>query len=40
MKTFNPKHGFGFIDCPVAHDKYGRDVFIHKDWHRKSTMQG
>lgn len=30
IKTFNAKHGFGFIDCPLAAEKYGRDVFIHK----------
>eukprot|EP00434_Breviolum_minutum_P001529 symbB.v1.2.001348.t1/scaffold69.1/size353428/3 len=30
IKTFNAKHGFGFIDCPAANDKFGRDVFIHK----------
>ncbi|CAE7041784.1 unnamed protein product [Symbiodinium natans] len=30
VKTFNSKHGFGFIDCPAANDKFGRDVFIHK----------
>jgi len=30
VKTFNSKHGFGFIDCPAANEKFGRDVFIHK----------
>lgn len=30
IKTFNSKHGFGFIDCPAAAEKFGRDVFIHK----------
>eukprot|EP00930_Biecheleria_cincta_P071534 TRINITY_DN59025_c0_g1_i1.p1 TRINITY_DN59025_c0_g1~~TRINITY_DN59025_c0_g1_i1.p1 ORF type:complete len:430 (-),score=73.79 TRINITY_DN59025_c0_g1_i1:50-1339(-) len=30
LKSFNPKHGFGFIDCPEARHRYGRDVFVHK----------
>merc|ERR1719330_1864731 len=30
IKTFNSKHGFGFIDCPPAYDQWKRDVFIHK----------
>lgn len=30
IKTFNHKHGFGFIDCPESYPKYKRDVFIHK----------
>lgn len=32
IKSFNAKNGFGFIDCPPAHDRWGRDVFIHKNW--------
>jgi len=30
IKSFNPRHGFGFIDCPDAYARFGRDVFIHK----------
>lgn len=30
LKSFNPRHGYGFIDCPEARSRYGRDVFIHK----------
>jgi len=30
VKSFNAEKGFGFIDCPEAHAKYGRDVFLHK----------
>lgn len=30
IKSFNPEKGFGFIDCPQAHDRWQRDVFIHK----------
>lgn len=30
IKTFNSKHGFGFIDCLLASDRFGRDVFVHK----------
>lgn len=30
IKTFNSRHGFGFIDCGAAYDKWRRDVFIHK----------
>lgn len=30
IKSFNPRHGFGFIDCPDAHARFGRDVFVHK----------
>jgi len=30
VKSYNPKQGYGFIDCPEAHAHYGRDVFIHK----------
>jgi len=31
IKSFNPKKGFGFIDCPEASIHFsGRDVFIHK----------
>lgn len=30
IKSFNPKHGFGFIDCPDARNRFGRDVFIHR----------
>lgn len=27
----------GFIDCPAANDKFGRDVFIHKAWILRSS---
>jgi len=30
IKSFNPRHGFGFIDCPDARSRFSRDVFIHK----------
>jgi len=30
IKSYNPRHGFGFIDCPAAAAQFGRDVFIHK----------
>lgn len=30
IKSFNVQKGFGFIDCPEAHQVYGRDVFLHK----------
>jgi len=30
IKTFNPKHGFGFVDCPAARAQWQRDVFVHK----------
>lgn len=30
IKSFNPRHGFGFIDCPEAFERYRRDVFIHR----------
>jgi len=29
LKTFSPKDGYGFIDCPALFDRFGRDVFIH-----------
>lgn len=30
IKSYNPKQGYGFLDCPEAHACFGRDVFIHK----------
>lgn len=30
IKSFNAKHGFGFIDCAPIRSRFGRDVFIHK----------
>merc|ERR1719201_2921774 len=30
IKSFNVQKGFGFIECPEAHQVYGRDVFLHK----------
>jgi len=30
IKSFNAKQGFGFIECPEAHEIFGRDVFLHK----------
>merc|ERR1719262_799372 len=30
IKSYNPKQGYGFLDCPDAHMAFGRDVFIHK----------
>lgn len=29
LKTFSPKDGYGFIDCPPLFKRFGRDVFIH-----------
>merc|ERR1719453_782553 len=30
VKSYNVQKGFGFIECPEAHQIYGRDVFLHK----------
>lgn len=30
IKSFNADKGFGFIECPEAHQRFGRDVFLHK----------
>merc|ERR1719199_619187 len=30
IKSFNPKQGFGFIECAEAHARFHRDVFLHK----------
>jgi len=30
VKSYNPKQGYGFLDCPDAKACFGRDVFIHK----------
>eukprot|EP00929_Paragymnodinium_shiwhaense_P115571 TRINITY_DN8453_c0_g1_i5.p1 TRINITY_DN8453_c0_g1~~TRINITY_DN8453_c0_g1_i5.p1 ORF type:complete len:256 (+),score=38.15 TRINITY_DN8453_c0_g1_i5:135-902(+) len=30
VKSYNAKQGFGFIECPEAHNTFGRDVFLHK----------
>lgn len=30
IRFFNADKGFGFVECPVAHQRYGRDVFLHK----------
>jgi hypothetical protein len=30
IKSYNPKQGYGFLDCIEAHGAFGRDVFIHK----------
>lgn len=30
VKSYNPKQGYGFLDCNEARAHYGRDVFIHK----------
>lgn len=30
IKSYNPRHGFGFIVCAEAHSQFKRDVFIHK----------
>jgi cold shock CspA family protein len=30
IKSFNTQKGFGFVECPEAHQIYGRDVFLHK----------
>lgn len=30
VKSYNPKQGYGFLDCPDAKNNFGRDVFIHK----------
>lgn len=30
VKSYNPKQGYGFLECSEAKAHYGRDVFIHK----------
>lgn len=30
IKSYNPDRGYGFIDCPVAYERWHRDVFILK----------
>lgn len=30
IKSFEPQKGYGFIDCPEAKERFGRDVFIHR----------
>merc|ERR1712232_1251058 len=30
IRFFNEAKGFGFIECPEANARYGRDVFLHK----------
>lgn len=30
IKSYNHTTGFGFIDCPVAKEEFGRDVYVHK----------
>jgi len=30
VKSYNPKQGYGFLECAEARAHYGRDVFIHK----------
>mmetsp|Transcript_128668 Transcript_128668/g.274639 ORF Transcript_128668/g.274639 Transcript_128668/m.274639 type:complete len:727 (-) Transcript_128668:98-2278(-) len=29
IKSFSPEHGYGFISCSEAFEKYTRDVFLH-----------
>lgn len=31
IKSFDEAHGYGFISCSKTFEKYGRDVFVHKD---------
>jgi len=28
--TYKPDEGYGFIQCPELHQRFGRDVFLHK----------
>jgi len=30
VKSFSSAHGYGFIECPALHERYGRDVFVHQ----------
>jgi len=30
IKSYNAEEGYGFIECPQAHQIHGRDVFLHK----------
>eukprot|EP00930_Biecheleria_cincta_P059898 TRINITY_DN45611_c0_g1_i1.p1 TRINITY_DN45611_c0_g1~~TRINITY_DN45611_c0_g1_i1.p1 ORF type:complete len:550 (-),score=55.81 TRINITY_DN45611_c0_g1_i1:23-1672(-) len=30
--SFNPKSGWGYINSPSLFDKYGKDVFLHRDY--------
>merc|ERR1719217_600685 len=30
VKSYNPKQGYGFLECPDARARFGRDVFLHK----------
>jgi len=30
VKSFSPKDGYGFIDCPELKEQHGNDVFLHK----------
>merc|ERR1712061_214947 len=30
IKSFYSEKGYGFIECPMAHAQFGRDVFLHK----------
>lgn len=32
IKSFNTEKGFGFIDCPQTHERWKRDVFLHRKW--------
>jgi len=31
LKSYSDKNGFGFIDCQTTKQKYGCDVFVHKN---------
>lgn len=39
IKSFNAEKGFGFIDCPEARTKYGRDVFVHKAMMKQGHLE-
>lgn len=30
IKSINAEKGFGFIECPPAHDRWRKDVYLHK----------
>lgn len=39
IKSFNQEKGFGFVDCPEARAKYGRDVFVHKAMMKQGHLE-
>ena len=31
LRSFSAENGFGFIECPDALERFGADVFVHKN---------